>query len=97
MKYTVKYPNVPSAMRPGPRSAELSVLKPPTNMTPSDSESRDEDVVQANNNKDYDPTFLNAFFRRDWIKLATVTIPHELSLLLFHYLSTNTGGFCPFF
>ena len=43
-------------MRPVPHSAELSVLKPPTNMTLSDCESSDEDVGQANN-MDCDPTF----------------------------------------
>ena len=36
-KHTVQYPNLPSAMRPVPHSAELSVPKPPTNMTLSDS------------------------------------------------------------
>jgi hypothetical protein len=43
-------------MRPVPHSAELPVPKPPTNMTLSESESR-EDVGQANNNKDCDPVF----------------------------------------
>jgi len=33
------------------------VPKPPTNMTPSDSESSDEDVDQAHKNMDCDPTF----------------------------------------
>jgi len=56
-KHTVKFPNFPSAMRPIPHSAELPVPKPPTNMTLSDSESSGEDVGQANNNKDCDPTF----------------------------------------
>jgi len=36
------------------------VPKPPTNMTLSDSESSDEDVGQANNNMDCDPTFAAA-------------------------------------
>jgi hypothetical protein len=48
-KHTVKYPNLPLAMRPIPHSAELPVPKPPTNMTMSDSESSDEDVGKANN------------------------------------------------
>ena len=32
-KHTVQYPNLPSAMRPVPHTAELPVPKPPTNMT----------------------------------------------------------------
>ena len=59
-KHTVQYPNLPSAMRPVPHSAELPVPKPPTNMTLSDCESSDEDVGQANNNMDCDPTFAGA-------------------------------------
>ena len=53
-KHTVNYPNLPSAMGPVPHSSELPVPKPPTNMTLSDS--IDEDVGQANNNTDCDPT-----------------------------------------
>jgi len=34
--------------------------KPPTNITLIDSESSDDDVGQANNNMDYDPTFAGA-------------------------------------
>ena len=56
-KHTVQYPNLPSVMRPVPHSAELPVQKPPTNMMLSDCESSDEDVGQANNNMDCDPTF----------------------------------------
>ena len=59
-KHTVQYPNLSSAMRPVPHSAELPVPKPPPNMTLSDSESRDEDVDQANNSMDCDPTFAGA-------------------------------------
>ena len=59
-KHTVQYPNLPSAMRPVPHSAELPVLKAPTNTTPGDGESSDEDVGQANKNKDCDPTFAGA-------------------------------------
>ena len=59
-KHTVQYPNLPSAMRPVPHSAELPVPKPPTNMTLNESESSDEDVGQANNNTDCDPTFAGA-------------------------------------
>jgi len=47
---TVQYPNLTSARRPIPHSAELPVPKPPANMMLSDSESSDEDVDQANNN-----------------------------------------------
>jgi hypothetical protein len=59
-KHTVQYPNLPSAMRPVPQSAELPVRKPPKNMTLSDSDSSDEDVGQANKNMDFDPTFATA-------------------------------------
>jgi len=59
-KHTVQYPYLPSAMRPVPHSVELPVPKPLTNMTLSDSESNDEDVGQANNNMDCDPTFTGA-------------------------------------
>jgi len=59
-KHTVQYPNLPSAMKPVPQSAELPVPKPPTNMTLSDCESSDEDVGQANNNMNCDPTFAGA-------------------------------------
>jgi len=47
-------------MRPVTHIAGLPVPKLPTNMTLSDSESSDEDVGQANNNKDCDPTFAGA-------------------------------------
>jgi hypothetical protein len=43
-KHIVQYPNLPSALRPVPHSAELSVPRSPTNMMLSDSESSDEDV-----------------------------------------------------
>jgi len=59
-KRAVQYPNLPSAMRPVPYSAELPVPKPPTNMTLSDSESSDEDAGQANKNMDCDLTFAGA-------------------------------------
>jgi len=60
-KHTVQYPNLPSGMRPVPHSTELPVSKLPPNMTLSDSESSDEDVGQANNNMDCDPTFAGAY------------------------------------
>jgi len=47
-------------MRPALHSAELPVPKPPTNMTLIDRESSDEDVGQANNNMNCDPTFAGA-------------------------------------
>jgi len=47
-------------MRPVPQVAELPVPKPPTNMTLSDSETSDEDLGQASNSMDYDPTFPRA-------------------------------------
>jgi hypothetical protein len=59
-KHTVQYPNLPSALRPLPHSAELPVPKLSTIMTLSDSESSDEDVAQANNNMYCDPTFAGA-------------------------------------
>jgi len=59
-KNTVQYPNLPPATRPVPHITELPVPNPPTNMTLIDSESRDEDVGQANNNMDCDPTFAGA-------------------------------------
>jgi hypothetical protein len=55
-KQTIQYPNLSSAMRPLPHSAELLVPKPPTNKT-SDSESGNEDVGQDNNNMYCDSTF----------------------------------------
>jgi hypothetical protein len=59
-RHTVQYPNLPSAMRPLPRSMGLPVPKPPTNLTLSDSESSDEDLGQANNNMYCDSTFAEA-------------------------------------
>jgi hypothetical protein len=47
-KHTVQYLNLPPVMRSVPRSAELPMPKPPTNLTVSDSESSDEDLGQAN-------------------------------------------------
>jgi len=64
-KHTAQYPNVPSAMRPVPHSTEFPVPKPPTNMMLSDSESSDEDVGQANNNMDCDPTYAGASFSNE--------------------------------
>jgi len=59
-KHTAQYPNLPFAMRPVPHLEELTVTKPPTNMTLSDNQSSDEDVGQANNDMDCDPTFAGA-------------------------------------
>jgi hypothetical protein len=47
-------------MRPVPYSAELPVAKSQINMTLSDCGSSDEDVGQANNNMDCNPTFAGA-------------------------------------
>jgi hypothetical protein len=69
-KHTVQYPNLPSAIRSVPHSAKLPVPKPPANMTLSDSDSSDEDVGQANNNMDCDPTFAGA---------CSSSVPHLLS------------------
>jgi len=46
-------------MRPIPQIVALPVPKPPTNMT-SNNESSDEDVGQADNSMDCDPTFAGA-------------------------------------
>jgi hypothetical protein len=59
-RHIVQYPNLPSAVRPVPHSADLPVPKPLINMTLSDSESSDEDVGQANNNIYCDPTMAGA-------------------------------------
>ena len=78
-KHTVQYPNLPSAMRPVPHSAELPVPKPPTNMTLSGSESSDEDVCQVNNNMDCDPTFAGASSSNEshtcWLKETWMIVP----------------------
>ena len=58
--HTVQYPNLPSTLRPVPHSVELPAPKPSTNTTLCDSESNDEDVGQANNNMDCDPTYTGA-------------------------------------
>jgi hypothetical protein len=47
-KHNAHYPNLPTVMRAITHSAELSVPKPPTNITLNDSESSDENVGQAN-------------------------------------------------
>ena len=60
---TAKSRHLQSAMKPVPHSPELAVPKPPTNKTLSDGESSDEDVGQANNNMDCDPTFAGVFFQ----------------------------------
>ena len=46
-RHIIQNPNLPSAMRPVPHSAELPVPKPPTNMTVNDSGSSDEYVGQS--------------------------------------------------
>ena len=64
-KHTVQYPNLPSAVRPVPYNYELPVPKPPTNMTLSDSESKDEDVGQLNDDMDCDPTLSGVGFSNE--------------------------------
>jgi hypothetical protein len=61
-KYTVQYPNLPSAMRPAPQQCGVTCAKAPTNMMLNDSESSDEDADQANNNMDCDKTFAYLMF-----------------------------------
>jgi hypothetical protein len=58
-KYTVKYPDFPSAMRPVPHSEELPVPKPLENLTFSDNNSYSDEVhgQQEGDNGDCDPTF----------------------------------------
>jgi hypothetical protein len=58
-KHTVKYPDLPSAIRPVPHSEELPLPKPPEKLTFSD-DSSDYDEVhgqQEGDNVDCDPTF----------------------------------------
>jgi hypothetical protein len=64
-KHTVQYPNLPSAIRPVPHSAELPVPKPPTNMTWSEIESVDEDIGQANNSMYCVPTFAGTCYSNE--------------------------------
>jgi hypothetical protein len=59
-KHTVQYPNLPTAMRSVPHSAELSVPNSPINITLSDTVSSEEDVSQAINNTDCGPTYAGA-------------------------------------
>jgi hypothetical protein len=55
---TVKYPDLPSAMRPVPHSEELPVPKPPENLTFSDDNSDSDDHGQQEGDYvDCDPTF----------------------------------------
>jgi hypothetical protein len=56
-KHCVQYFNLPSLVKPLPHSVELPMPKLPTNMMPSDSESNDEDIGQANENMYCDPAF----------------------------------------
>ena len=59
-KLTVQYQNLPSAIRPVSYNYELLVPKPPTNMTVSDSQLKDEDIGQFNDDMDCDPTLAGA-------------------------------------
>jgi hypothetical protein len=59
-KHPVKYPDLPSAMRPCPHSEKLPVPKPPENLNFGDenSDSGKENAQQERNNVDCDPTFV---------------------------------------
>jgi hypothetical protein len=53
----MKYPNLPSAIRPVSQSVELPVLKPLKNLTFSDNKSHDDDDGQQGDKVDCNPTF----------------------------------------
>jgi hypothetical protein len=57
-KHTVKYPNVPSALRPVPHNEALPIPKPPANVILDEDSATDEaDLEQVGENFDCDPTF----------------------------------------
>jgi hypothetical protein len=55
----VKYPDLPSEMRPAPHKEELPITKPPENLAFSDgnSDSVEDHGQQEGDNVDCDPTF----------------------------------------
>jgi hypothetical protein len=57
-KYIVKYPNVPSAMRPVPHNEALPIPKPPANVIVDDEDSATDeaDLEQVGETFDCDPT-----------------------------------------
>jgi len=55
-KHTVKYPNLPSVMRPVPHSVDLPVPYPPTHLTLED-ESEHEAATEVPNEEQDDATF----------------------------------------
>ena len=55
-KHTVKYPDLPSAMRPVPHSEDLPIPHPPTHLTLED-ELEHEAGTEVPNEERYDPTF----------------------------------------
>ena len=55
-KHTVKYPNLPSAMRPVPHSEDLPIPHPPTHLTLED-ESEYEAATEVSNEEQGDATF----------------------------------------
>ena len=54
-KHTVRYPNLPSAMRPVPHSEDLPIPHPPTHLTVED-ESEDEAATEVPNEQQDDVT-----------------------------------------
>ena len=55
-KHTVKYPNLPSALRPVPHSEELPTLRPPSNLTLED-ESEHEAATEVPKEEQDDAAF----------------------------------------
>jgi hypothetical protein len=55
-KHTIKYPDLPSAMRPVSHSEDLPVPQHPENVTFSDDDS-DNEVIQEVENPFHDPNF----------------------------------------
>jgi hypothetical protein len=58
-KHTVKYPNVPSAMRPVPHNEALPIPKPSANVIVDDEDSTTDevDLEQVGETSDCEPTF----------------------------------------
>jgi hypothetical protein len=58
-RHTVKYPNVPPAMRPLPHNEALPIPEPPANVTVDDeySATDEADLEQVGETFDCDPTF----------------------------------------
>ena len=60
-KYTIKYPSLPSAIRPVPHCLDLPVPKPPKEWTIDDDSSHDDepDPMEHGNDSDFEPTTSN--------------------------------------